>query len=118
MEEVGQMKVLHEKLNALDLLKLVGRLDASTSKEFKNKIGALTEENRFNVLLDLSELDFIDSSGLGALVGALRTVNNHGGDIKIAATKPQVRAIFELTRLHRVFAIFNDRAAAEKSFKE
>jgi anti-sigma B factor antagonist len=77
-------------------LKLVERLDASTSKDFKRQIGALTEENRFNVLLDPSELDFIDSSGLGSLVSALRTANNHGGEIGIAGIKPQVRAIFEL----------------------
>jgi anti-sigma B factor antagonist len=112
------MKIVHESLNGVDLLKLVGRLDAATSKDFKKKIGALTEEDRFNLLLDLSELDFIDSSGLGSLVSALRTVNNQGGDIKIAGIKPQVRAIFELTRLHRVFSIFNDRASAEKSFEK
>jgi anti-sigma B factor antagonist len=112
------MKIVHENLNGVDLLKLVGRLDAATSKDFKKKIGALTEEDRFNLLLDLSELDFIDSSGLGSLVSALRTVNNQGGDIKIAGIKPQVRAIFELTRLHRVFSIFNDRASAEKSFEK
>jgi anti-sigma B factor antagonist len=110
------MKIVHEKLNGVDLLKLVGRLDAATSKEFKKTMTSLTEEKRSQILLDLSELDFIDSSGLGSLVGALRSVNNQGGDIRIAAIKPQVRAIFELTRLHRVFSIFNDRATAEKSF--
>jgi len=50
------------------------------------------------------------------LVSSLRTVNRLGGDIKIAALRDQVRAIFELTRLHCIFGIYEDRTAAAMSF--
>lgn len=111
------MDITHEKQDNLDVLKLSGRFDAACSKDFKKAIGALSDANSSRIVIDMSAVDFIDSSGLGCLVGALRTVNNLGGDIKICSLRPQIRAIFELTRLHRVFAIFNDRAAAEKSFQ-
>lgn len=112
------MKIIHERLNGTDVMKLVGRLDAVSSKGFRKEIATLTESRRCHILLDLSELEFVDSSGLGALVSALRTVNNLGGDIRLAAVKPEVRAILELTRLHRVFAIYSDRQSAEKSFEK
>ncbi|MBL7213920.1 MAG: STAS domain-containing protein, partial [Desulfobacteraceae bacterium] len=59
---------------------------------------------------------FTDSSGLGSLVSSLRSLNKLGGDIKIASLQDQVRAIFELTRLHRVFQVFDEREEAVKSF--
>ncbi len=111
------MEIIHEKQETIDVLKLSGRFDAACSKDFKKAIGTLSEANSTRIVMDMSAVDFIDSSGLGCLVGALRTINNLGGDIKICSLRPQIRAIFELTRLHRVFAIFNDRAAAEKSFQ-
>lgn len=111
------MEITHEKHDKIVVLKLNGRFDAACAKEFKRSITALTDADSTHIVIDMESVDFVDSSGLGCLVGALRTVNNLGGDIKIASLRPQVRAIFELTRLHRVFAIFNDSASAEKSFQ-
>ncbi|MBC8417807.1 MAG: STAS domain-containing protein [Pseudomonadota bacterium] len=110
------MKILEEKINDIDVLKLDGRLDASSAKDIKEKVNYLVKENRVRLVIDMGAVDFIDSSGLGSLVSALRSVNKLGGDIKISALKDQVRAIFELTRLHRIFGIYEDSDAAVKSF--
>ena len=110
------MEIGEEKINDVDVLKLEGRLDASSAKDLKEKVSSLTKENHIKLIIDMGAVDFIDSSGLGSLVSSLRTVNKLGGDIKITALQDQVRAIFELTRLHRIFGIYEDNGAAAKSF--
>ena len=110
------MEIQEEKINDVDVLKLEGRLDASSAKNIKAKVDSLTKENRVKLVIDMGAVDFIDSSGLGSLVSSLRSVNKLGGDIRISALQDQVRAIFELTRLHRIFGIYEESDAAAKSF--
>ena len=110
------MEIGEEKINDVEVLKIEGRLDASSAKDIKEKVALLTKENRVKLVIDMGGIDFIDSSGLGSLVASLRSVNKLGGDIKISALQDQVRAIFELTRLHRIFGIYDDSNAAAESF--
>ena len=110
------MEISVDKANGVDVVKLAGRLDASSAKDIKEQVGALVSKNCVNLVIDMAEVAFVDSSGLGSLVASLRSVNKQGGDIKIAALQDQVGAIFELTRLHRIFEIFDDRGSAVRSF--
>jgi anti-sigma B factor antagonist len=66
------------------------------------------------VLLDLSDVDFIDSSGLGSLLSCLRTMNAKEGDLRLFGMRKPVQAMFELVRMHRLFAIYDteDEACA------
>jgi anti-sigma B factor antagonist len=68
------------------------------------------------IILDLSQLKFVDSSGLGAMLSCLRQLNGVGGDLKLCGMTKSVRALFQLVRMHRVFEIFNDRDDAIRSF--
>ena len=108
--------IIEEKKDELDILKLQGRLDAASAKEIKSKINELVKHDRIKIVMDLSDINFIDSTGLGCMVSCLRTVSKKGGDIKIAGLQAQVRAIFELTRLHRIFQIFDDTDTAIRNF--
>ncbi len=110
------MEIVQEQVNGVDVLRLEGRLDASSSKEIKDRISDLAKNKRVNLVVDMAGINFIDSSGLGSLVASLRSANKLGGDIRIASLQDQVRAIFELTRLHRIFEIFDDSLTAAKSF--
>ncbi len=110
------MEIVQEQVNGADVLRLEGRLDASSAKEVKDRISDLAKNKRVKLVVDMAGINFIDSSGLGSLVASLRSVNNLGGDIRIASLQDQVRAIFELTRLHRIFEIFDDSLTAAKSF--
>jgi anti-sigma B factor antagonist len=110
------MEIGQETINNVEVLSLEGRLDASSARDIKEKVGSLSRENRVNLVIDMAGVDFIDSSGLGSLISALRTVNKLGGDIKISALQDQVRAVFELTRLHHIFGIYDDSTAAAMSF--
>ena len=68
------------------------------------------------VIFDLSQLLFVDSSGLGAFLSALRTLNTQGGDLKLCGMTKQVRVLFELVRMHRIFEIFNTQEEALRAF--
>ena len=111
------MELAERKSGEIDILELEGRLDASSSKTLKDKVQSLVEQQRVKMVLDMGEVDFIDSSGLGVLVATLRSTNKKGGDVKIASLQSSIRAIFELTRLHRVFEIFDTADAAIASFE-
>jgi len=91
-------------------------LDASSAKDFKAAIQpVLLPEAK--VILDLSQLKFVDSSGLGAMLSSLRQLNGAGGDLKLCGMNKSIRSLFELVRMHRVFEIFNTREEAARSFE-
>lgn len=98
------------------VLKLQGRLDILSIKDLKNKIKSLVHERKVRIVLDMEQIDFIDSAGLGGLAAFFRVVKEAGGGIKIAALQEQVWAIFELTRLHLLFEVFDNATSAVKSF--
>lgn len=84
--------------------------------ELKKALLDIIEQGHVNLVVDMSKVEFADSSMLGALVSALKMVTRKRGDLKIVGLNPPVRAIFELTRLYRVFEIFESRDDAVASF--
>ncbi|MBN2644106.1 MAG: STAS domain-containing protein [Desulfuromonadaceae bacterium] len=82
------------------------RLDAHNSNELKAQLLNLFEEGKINIIIDLKSVRFIDSSGLGALVSGFKNASSRNGGVKLCGLQPQVKSMFELTRLHRVFEIF------------
>lgn len=86
-------------------------LDAGNAKDFKNQIQPHLDKNML-AILDMSALKFVDSSGLGALLSCLRSMNNKEGQLKLVGLTKPVRALFELVRMHRIFSIYNTREEA------
>ena len=84
--------------------------------EFKKTVLQLLERGRVNLLIDLSDVGFLDSSGLGALVRAMTTSQNEGGQTKLLGAGPQVRKLLEMTKLDSVFEMFDDLETAASSF--
>ncbi|MRR55065.1 MAG: anti-sigma factor antagonist [Deltaproteobacteria bacterium] len=82
------------------------RLDAHNSEVLKLKLKEIFEGGAKNVLVDLAEVRFIDSSGLGALVSGFKNAVACKGSLALAGLQDQVRSMFELTRLNRVFDIY------------
>jgi anti-sigma B factor antagonist len=83
------------------------RMDARSAPEFKEKVGALIKAGNRWIALDLSEVDFIDSSGLGALVSILKQLGGQG-EITIGGVRETVASLFKLTRLDKVFQMYAD----------
>jgi anti-sigma B factor antagonist len=94
----------------------VEELDASNAGEFKRDSAPLLEANT-KLVLDLSRLRFVDSSGLGAFISCLRKLNAKGGDLKLCGMSKQVRGVFELVRMHRVFDILATKEEAVRAFE-
>ncbi len=92
------------------------RMDAHNSGDLKEQMLQLFDEGKCNLVIDLNAVRFIDSSGLGALVSGFKNASAREGNLKLCCLQPQVRSMFELTRLHRVFEIFANSEEALDSF--
>lgn len=83
---------------------------------FKKTVTRLIEEGHVSFLVDLQSVDFIDSSGLGALVRALTSAQKEGGQAKLLRAGTQIRKLLEMTKLDSVFEIYDDLETAVSSF--
>jgi anti-sigma B factor antagonist len=90
-------------------------LDAGNAKNLKDQLAAVLQPGA-KLVFDLSQLRFVDSSGLGLLLSSLRQVHSTGGDLKLCGMNKAVRALFELVRMHRVFEIYATRDDARASY--
>jgi anti-sigma B factor antagonist len=90
-------------------------LDANNAADFKRAMAPLVEDNT-RLVVDLSRLRFVDSSGLGAFISVLRKLNAKGGDLKLCGMSKPVRSVFELVRMHRVFEILPTTEEAVRAF--
>lgn len=110
------MDLPSEKVGAVTLIRIgVSSLDAGNTDGFKKQIGPVLKTES-QLVLDLAQVEFIDSSGIGALLSCLRELSRHGGDLKLCAATRPVRAICELVRLHKIVEIFNTREEAVRAF--
>jgi anti-sigma B factor antagonist len=105
-----------EKKDGVNVIITDERLDALAAPKLKEIVKNMSEEAKTKLVIDLAKTKFIDSSGCGALVASLRTLLKNHGDLKIARPTPQAQTLFQLTRLHRVFEIFDSLETAIKSF--
>jgi anti-sigma B factor antagonist len=84
------------------VLRIEGRLTMVNAPALRASVGEAVEAGRTTVVIDLAACTFMDSSGLGAIVGGLKAARQAGGDLRIARLTPQVRTVLELTNLDRV----------------
>ena len=87
------------------------RLDAAVAPSFKQQVVALVQGGQARIVVDLRRVDFLDSSGLGALVSILKALGGQGS-LAVCGAKGSVMSLFKLTRMDKVFAIEDTRANA------
>jgi anti-sigma B factor antagonist len=97
-------KRLHDDIVILDL---TGDLDSRSSGIAKDEIKTIIEEGVISVLINMEGVPYVDSAGLGTLVSALKTARLQAGTVYLAGLTGQVRMVIELTRLDRIFTIFD-----------
>ena len=94
-------------------VKIKGELDHHTAKEIRNKIDFELDHNRVkNILFDFSELSFMDSSGIGVIMGRYKKISQKNGQVGIYHINPQVRRIFEISGLLRILQEFKSKEQA------
>lgn len=89
------------------IIDLTGEVDAYTSARFRETMIDLIEEGSANIIVSMAKVEYIDSSGLGALVGGLKRISEKNGKIVVVCNNPQVRKVFEITGLEKVFPLFD-----------
>ena len=110
------MELKPEKVNDVTVIPVpVEFLDTSNTREFKDKITPILATVK-NLVLDLRAVNFIDSTGVGALLTVLKQLSTFGGDLKLCCVAKPVRALFELIRMHRIVEIFPTREEAIAAF--
>ena len=106
------MILTDRNVDGIDIVSLAGRLVMADVPQVRQRLLATVERGSGKLILDLGEVGFMDSSGLSVLVSVLKAVRLRNGDVVLLHLNPTVRSLIELTRLHRVFTICDDEAAA------
>ena len=106
IETRGEVSIVRPELDAID---------ATSATELKRLLGELVPRHP-RMVLDLEQVGFLDSSGLGAILSALRKLNAAGGDLKLCNVSPPVHALFEMVRLHKIVEIFDGLDEAVRSW--
>ncbi len=93
-----------------------GDIDLSTADQVKRTLTQLIDGGQTKLVLDLADVSYIDSSGLGALVATMKQARAAGGNLRLCGLQDDVRSILEMTRLIKVIAVHSDRQEAVASW--
>jgi anti-sigma B factor antagonist len=100
-----EANIKYDEVENLWVIQPEGDMDIYTSGDFKDNVIKLFEERESDLLFDGKCLDYIDSTGLGALIGILKRVNESNHKIYLSNIKPNIRKLFDITELDKLFII-------------
>lgn len=83
---------------------------------FRDTIRDLAAKGNKKILVNLADVSYIDSSGIGEMVSSFTTVTNHGGQLKLLSLTKRVKDLLQITKLYTVFEVFEDESSAVRSF--
>jgi anti-sigma B factor antagonist len=110
------VEIKTEQFKRADLIEVSGRIDSSNASEFEDTFNSLTNDGRYNLVLELSGIEYMSSAGLRAMVAALRECKKHRGDLRLANPSPRMKEVLDLAGLDAVFSIYDDATAAVGSY--
>ena len=112
------LTISSREVDGVTVLDLSGRITLGEgSVQLRDAVSGLISKGTKGILLNLSDVNYIDSSGLGELVSAFTTAKNQGADVKLLGLTKKVKDVLQLTKLYTVFDIYDDEASAIASFK-
>ena len=100
------------------ILSVSGEIDMATAPGLRERLHGLLAEQTQQLIVDLDDVGFLDSTALGVLVGTLKRARGEGGDVRIVCTQPRVRKVFEITRLDSAFDLFDSVDEAVRGAQE
>ena len=98
--------------NGVAILAVKGEVDVYTAPRLREKLVELVTQGKHRIVVDLEGVEFLDSTGLGVLVGGLKRVRSHNGDLGLVCTQHRILKVFEITGLTKVFSIHDSVDAA------
>jgi anti-sigma B factor antagonist len=112
------LTIASREVDGVTILDLHGRITLGEgSVQLRDAVRGLISKGAKSILLNMGDVNYIDSSGLGELVSAFTTAKNQGADIKLLSLTKKVKDVLQLTKLYTVFDISDDEASAIASFK-
>lgn len=111
-----ECQIKHETRENIDILHLDGALDAYSFPRLETSLNQLREKQRHRIVLECSNLEYINSAALGALIGFARRARENGGDLKLAALTPKIQSIVELLGFDKILQVFPDTETAASKF--
>lgn len=111
------VKLSTRQVGDVTVIDAVGRITLGEgASTFRDTIKDLAGKGNQKILLNLSEVSYIDSSGIGELVSGFTTVTNHGGQLKLIGLTKRVKDLLQITKLYTVFEVYDDEAQAVRGF--
>ena len=111
------MKTSSRNVNGVEIIKLEGKITIGAGdSQLRDVIANAVKDGKNHILLDMSQVSTIDSSGIGELVGAYTTVANRGGKLKLLHLPPKVTDLLQVTQLITVFEVYESESDAVGSF--
>ena len=111
------VKLTTRQIGDVTVIDAAGRITLGEgSSTFRDSIKELTAKGHKKVLLNLGEVSYIDSSGIGELVSGFTTVSNAGGQLKLLKLTKRIQVLLQITKLYTIFEVFDDEAAGLASF--
>ncbi len=100
------------------VISVLGEIDMGSSPQLRTEIIRAINGGHSNLVLDLTSVDFIDSAGLGTIIGSLRRVRSHGGDLLLVCPEERIQRIFTLCDLNKIFTFYLTHIEAVEDNKE
>jgi anti-sigma B factor antagonist len=111
------VKLTSRQVGDVTVLDASGRITLGEgASAFRDKLRELASNGHKKILLNLGDVSYIDSSGIGELVSGFTTVTNLGGQLKLVGLSKRVKDLLQITKLYTVFEVFDDEAEAVRSF--
>lgn len=106
------------QVGSVSIVEVSGKLTSIESGALRNCIARLLQEGRNHIVLNLRDLDYLDSSGISDLVQAYLSVVKRGGEMKVVGLSERIEEVLKITHLYQVFPEFQDEQAALRSFPQ
>jgi len=111
------VKLTTRQVGDVTVIDATGRITLGEgASTFRDTVRDLAAKGDKKILLNLSDVTYIDSSGIGELVSGFTTVTNHGGVLKLLGLSKRVKDLLQITKLYTVFEVFDDESTAVRSF--
>jgi anti-sigma B factor antagonist len=110
------MEVNTQNFKRVDLVTVSGRVDSSSAPDLDQALKNLTKDGRCNLVLDLSQVEYMSSAGLRSLVSTLRDCKRQGGDVRLATPSTRVSEVLGLAGLDSIFQVYNTTTEAVGSY--
>ena len=110
------LKLSHYDKGSIEVVDVEGEVDIYTAQRLRDLLIELVSENRYRIIVNLEKVEFLDSTGLGVLVGGRKRVRAHDGSLDLVCTQERILKIFRITGLTKVFSIHEtvDQAIAAR----